>query len=71
MFSYFESLDTWGVFEEIEVSFLPVRHTHEKTDQAFSRFSKRVRSEDAATLAASHGFLQHANKSCARVAHMR
>ena len=38
-----------GVFEEIELSFLPVGHTHEDIDQMFSRIAIALRSRDAAT----------------------
>jgi hypothetical protein len=36
-----------GVFDEIELSFLPVGHTHEDIDQMFSRIAIRLRQRDA------------------------
>jgi hypothetical protein len=36
-----------GVFDEIELSFLPVGHTHEDIDQVFSRVAIRLRQRDA------------------------
>jgi hypothetical protein len=37
------------VFEEIELSFLPVGHTHEDIDQLFSRIAIRLQGHDAKT----------------------
>ena len=35
-----------GVFEEVEVGYLPVGHTHEDIDQAFSVLSRHLRNRD-------------------------
>ena len=48
--SYLDALVRWGVFDEIEVGFLPVGHTHCDIDQAFSSTSNRLRTHDAITL---------------------
>lgn len=50
MFSHLESLVRWGVFEHIEVAFLPVAHPHENIDQTFSRTSIHLRFKNATTL---------------------
>lgn len=56
--SYLECLLRWKVFDEIEVGFLPVGHTHEDIDQAFSRTSDRLRCNDAVTLNDLHSELR-------------
>lgn len=40
-----------GVFESIELSFLPVGHTHEDIDQMFSCFSNYLKQHDAPSVA--------------------
>ncbi len=50
LFSYLECLIRWNLFDEIQVDFLPVGHTHEDIDQTFSRTSDRLRCNDAITL---------------------
>lgn len=49
-FSYIECLVALEVFSEIQVSFLPVGHTHEDIDQSFSCTSKRLKTHSAVTL---------------------
>lgn len=41
-----------GVFKKIEVSFLPVGHTHNEPDQVASRYSVACRKRDIHTLEA-------------------
>ena len=48
--AYLECLVAWGVFKNIEVSFLPVGHTHEDIDQVFSRTSEHLRRNNARTM---------------------
>ncbi len=48
--SFIESLVKWGIFDEVEVGFLPIGHTHEDIDQSFSRTSDRLRTNNAITL---------------------
>ena len=43
LFGYLNLLVDCGVFESIEVSYLPVGHTHEDIDQFFSRVSVYLR----------------------------
>jgi hypothetical protein len=43
LFGYLAMLLEQGVFEEIELSFLPVGHTHEDIDQFFSRIAVYLR----------------------------
>ena len=38
------------VFKKIELSFLPVGHTHEDVDQMFSRFSVYLKGHDSITM---------------------
>ncbi len=54
LFSYIESLIHWNIFDQVEVSFLPVGHTHEDIDQTFSRTSDRLRCNNAITLRDLH-----------------
>lgn len=54
LFCYMECLVAWGVFQEVFVSFLPVGHTHTDIDQAFSCTSRRLHSNDAATMEDLH-----------------
>lgn len=41
---------SWNVFPNVEVSFLPVWHSHKAIDQAFSRTLRRLQIMDAITL---------------------
>ena len=43
LYGYLDLLVEYGVFETVEVSFLPVGHTHEDIDQFFSRISVWLR----------------------------
>ena len=43
MFGYLDLLVEYGAFKDVEVSFLPVGHTHEDIDQFFSRISVWLR----------------------------
>jgi len=56
-FAYMECLVSLGVFVDVYVSFLPVGHTHEDIDQAFSCTSRRLRNCSAVTLADLHSEL--------------
>ena len=69
--AYIESLVVWKVFKEIEVSFLPVGHTHEDIDQAFSTTSKRLATNDAITLQDLHNQLRQVYNRHTSVSHMR
>ena len=46
LYGYLAMLVEYGVFQEIEVSFLPVGHTHEDIDQFFSRIAVYLRHHD-------------------------
>lgn len=46
---YFESLVQWGVFTEVEVSFLPTGHTHSNIDKAFCTTARLLCAHDAIT----------------------
>ena len=48
---YFEFLVATKVYRSVEVGFIPVGHTHEDIDQAFSQTSARLRVNNAITLA--------------------
>ena len=50
LLSYLEWLVGLGVFNDIQASFLPVGHTHEDIDQAFSSLARHLRTTDAFTL---------------------
>ena len=51
VFGYLAFLVQKRVFETIELTFLPVGHTHEDIDQMFSRFAVWLRAHSAHTLA--------------------
>lgn len=69
--SYMEFLVSARVFDVVECGFLPVGHTHEDIDQAFSQTSTRLRSNNAITLQDLHAQLQHANRGHTCVHHMK
>lgn len=48
--SYFQMLVARGVFLEVQVSFLPIGHTHEDIDQAFSSVANRLNDNKAPTM---------------------
>lgn len=48
--SYIEYLIRRGIFDVVEVGFLPVGHTHSDVDKAFSTTADRLRYHDAVTL---------------------
>lgn len=54
MMAYLESLVSWGVFVEVQASFLPIGHTHSDIDQLFSRTATRLHTHDAVTIAELH-----------------
>jgi hypothetical protein len=49
VFAYLSYLVQEGIFESIDVNFLPVGHTHEDIDQLFSVINRRMRLRDAYT----------------------
>ena len=49
LLSYLELLVKKGVFEELQISFLPIGHTHANIDQAFSSVATRLKLERAIT----------------------
>ena len=69
--SYVQALVHWNVFKEVEVSFLPVGHTHEDIDQAFSTTSSRLRNHNAITLVDIQNELRQVYNSHTQVGHMR
>ena len=54
---YLELLVATSVFDSVECGFLPVGHTHEDVDQAFSTTASRLRVTDAITLDDMHEVL--------------
>ncbi len=70
-FSYVECLVRWKVFKEVEVAFLPVGHTHEDIDQAFSTTSARLSVNDAITLNDMHYQLRRVYNTHTSVGHMK
>ncbi len=69
--SYIECLLMWNVFKEIEVSFLPIGHTHEDIDQAFSTTSAKLSTNNAITLRDLHKELGTVYNRHTVVCHMR
>lgn len=70
-FAYIESLVRWKLFHEVEVGFLPVGHTHEDIDQAFSTTSARLRVHEAVTLNDLLFQLRQVYNSHTSVVHMK
>lgn len=58
LFAYLERLIAWRLFTEIEVGFVPISHTHEDIDQAFSKTFNRLRSNEASTRSDLHSELR-------------
>ena len=54
LFGYLNMLVEYGVFEAVEVSYLPVGHTHEDIDQFFSRISVWLRYTRSHSLTFKH-----------------
>lgn len=48
--AYFELLVARGVFREVQISFLPIGHTHSDIDQSFSSVAVRLKMQDAITM---------------------
>lgn len=69
-FSFLEFLILAEVFDEVEVGFLPVGHTHEDIDQAFSCTADQLRSNDAITLGEMHEQLGNVYNSRTVVSNM-
>lgn len=68
---YLEMLVSACVFDSVECGFLPVGHTHEDVDQAFSSTSSRLRTHDAITLADLHRELRQTYSGNVKVEHMK
>lgn len=68
--SYCESLVSRQVFDDVQVSFLPVGHTHEDIDQSFSVTADRLRHNDAITLEDLHSQLRQTYNSHTQVSRM-
>ena len=71
LMSYFEFLVRQGVFSTVEVGFLPVGHTHEDIDQAFSKTSERLKLNNAITLDDLHEQLSFCYGEEAKVQQLR
>lgn len=69
--AYVECLVRWKVFKQIDVSFLPIGHTHEDIDQAFSTTSKRLQVHDAITLRDLQDQVRKAYNRHTSVSHMK
>jgi len=69
--AYMELLVATGVFQCIQVGFLPVGHTHEDIDQAFSRTSERLRSQNAVTLDDLNHELRASYRGSSAVTHLK
>lgn len=69
--AYLEFLVANSVFSCVEAGFLPVGHTHEDIDQAFSRTSTRLRVTNAITLTDLHTALRKTFDGHAHVEHMK
>lgn len=68
---YFEMLVATSVFDSVEVGFLPVGHTHEDVDQAFSQTSARLRVRNAVTLEDMQHELRQTYKGNVQVGHLK
>lgn len=65
--AYVDSLIHWKILDHVEVSFLPVGHTHSDVDQAFSSTSDMLRHNDAITISDIHDLLSKCYNSHTRV----
>lgn len=52
--AFMEFLVHWSVFDDVEVGFLPVSHTHIDVDQTMSTTSRLLKTHDTITLADMH-----------------
>lgn len=68
---YCEMLVALSIFESVEVGFLPVGHTHEDVDQAFSSTSARLRVRNAITLEDMQQELRETYGGNVQVEHLR
>lgn len=68
--SYLESLVARGVFQSVQVSFLPVGHTHEDIDQSFSVITRHLKHKAAHTLSELHSEMAKAFHDKVIVANM-
>ena len=71
LMAYLESLVAMRVFDVVEAGFLPVGHTHEDIDQAFSVTSSRLRVNNAITLSDLHYQLSQTHNGMTKVNHMK
>lgn len=71
MFMYLECLLHWGALKSVKADFLPVGHTHEDIDQAFSKRSNRLRSEKAVILSDFHDILRKKFAGAAEVVYLK
>ncbi len=71
IFGYLESLIAWNVVDEIEMSFLPIGHTHEDIDQSFSATSNALRENNAITLGEMQKVLRSVYNKQTEVSHMQ
>lgn len=69
--AYMELLVAYQVFDSVECGFLPVGHTHEDVDQAFSTTSSRLRVTNAITLSDLHSVLRLSYGGQVHVQHMK
>ena len=61
VFTYLSYLIKCKIFNKIEISFLPVGHTHEDIDQLFSRISTYIEYRDIITM---NDMFEHIHNSC-------
>lgn len=71
LLSFLEMMVSLGVFDSVEVGFLPVGHTHEDVDQVFSQTSARLRVHDAITLQDLQYELRQTNKGNVEIQHLK
>lgn len=65
--SYAESLASWKVFQNVEVSLLAIGHTYEYIDQAICKTSDQLRGTIAVTVSELHGAMRKAYPRDAQV----
>ena len=61
----------WDVFQDVEVAFLPVGHTHEDIDQVFSCTAARSKHENAISWTALHSVVRRTYNEFTVVSHLR
>jgi hypothetical protein len=67
---FFAFLVDQGIFEKVQISFLPVGHTHEDVDQMFGCFSRALKLTTVTSLEKLHSVLEGAFSPTPKIFHL-